>query len=435
MNSQLNTNIKIFSELYVGLKDQGINSPKLGFATPLEKGAAFIKRKSTVDNWAKTNAYNPETKKYEQTVAHANVVSNELRPGFKVTDDVRRIYWGGGNIVWRVFDPAGFELEISSANLMAIIQVCGIQPGGIINGNCCWGRDGANNILLHESSDVYQNSFKNAEDLKLSKGVSQKDVVVGAKYILQNGGTAIYLGKFHVHTLQHAQNDHVTIMTPRSDKIFADLGTQQIVDQGVLEAIDLGGNLIKLYKKVKLVSWADDKDALSESEIMNRIEMGNVSFGASGKYSRHFHISRKQPNKLSFGLEPIDETTFQNIRNEFIRSKNVSYLFGNFNPRSKLPIGLTVNGQDDMLWGEIEQYLPKSASAYHRAFCPTFINGDKIQTASVKYALRQTGTMSKDVGHIFKMLSVPSNDCLLAWLDSEHARGMIQQIVVKESKT
>jgi hypothetical protein len=88
-----------------------------------------------------------------------------------------------------------------------------------------------------------------------------------------------------------------------------------------------------------------------------------------------------------------------------------------------------------MLWGEIEQYLPKSASAYHRAFCPTFINGDKIQTASVKYALRQTGTMSKDVGHIFKMLSVPSNDCLLAWLDSEHARGMIQQIVVKESKT
>ena len=47
---ELNKGMKVFSQLYVGLKDQGRGS-YLGFATPLEKGSAFEKRKDTIHRW------------------------------------------------------------------------------------------------------------------------------------------------------------------------------------------------------------------------------------------------------------------------------------------------------------------------------------------------------------------------------------------------
>jgi hypothetical protein len=207
---ELNKGLKIFSKLYVGLRPQGEGSVDLGFSTPFENNAAFRKRKATVDTWGAWVEHvrdpdSPHGYKVENgrcvTIKHdatCKVVDNDPREGFKVTDSLKRVYWGGGNVVWRIEDPLGFELEIQSNNLLAIIQNCDLESG-IIKGKCLWARDGKDNILIHESSEEYKDAFKAAETLKAPTTVPMTERVVGGKYLLKNGTEAIYVGRMFAY--------------------------------------------------------------------------------------------------------------------------------------------------------------------------------------------------------------------------------------------
>lgn len=194
---QRNAALKIFSKIFVGTKDQGQGEPPLGFATPYEDNAAGRKRQETVRTWARGYGRN-------QPEPELKILENELRAGWVITDDIKRTYWGGGNVVWRVLDPLGYELEIQSRNLMALIQTSGIQPGGLIPGKCILARSGADNILLHESSDEYQSSIKAAETLK--KPGALKDRQPGKLYLMQDGSTALFVGVLHASAIKH--DDH-----------------------------------------------------------------------------------------------------------------------------------------------------------------------------------------------------------------------------------
>jgi hypothetical protein len=95
----------------------------LGFATPYEPNLkAYEKRKSTIDSWVRSYYTTPV--KIEPII-----IDNVPLDNFKIAESVRRVYWGGGNVVWRIQDPRGFELEISSANLARIIDCVTIQHG------------------------------------------------------------------------------------------------------------------------------------------------------------------------------------------------------------------------------------------------------------------------------------------------------------------
>lgn len=201
---EINPKLKVFPKLYVGLKVQWdydhetkVRTPRvhLGFATPLESNAAFEKRKRTVDNWALPYAeWDPVARKnVAKKPLDAITIDNVPLAGFKVTDDVRRVYWGGGNVVWRVEDPRGFELEISSQNLMAIIQQVGVNPGGEIPGKCVWARDGASNILLHEATQEFKSAFQVGET-KSTLGNKLSPAVIGAKVLFGSGYVGTYLG-------------------------------------------------------------------------------------------------------------------------------------------------------------------------------------------------------------------------------------------------
>lgn len=178
--------MKIYSQLYVGLRDQGEDNPKLAVVTPFENAAAFEKRKNIVDNWARVTLYDYLKKQFFPAILDTKTVENTLREGFTITDDIKRVCWGGGNVVWRVLDPYGYELEIPSANLMAIIQVSGINEGGKIPGKCCWGSDGATNILLHEKSDAYVNAIKGTEAIKKEEQLLKEELLAKARRVKAN---------------------------------------------------------------------------------------------------------------------------------------------------------------------------------------------------------------------------------------------------------
>lgn len=214
-----NTAMKVFSQLFVGVSPAKEGEIPLAFATPFEDNSAGRKRQETVRNWLHGRRI-PKVKdgkyvyigqlQYEDDQSVERIVENVPREGFRVTDDVKRVYWGGGNVVWRVADPDGWEVEIQSANLMAIIQSAGINEGGLIPGKCVWGRSEGINILLHETSDEYKDAVKAAETLKAPKQLGKSARQVGGVYRLVDGTTAVYIGKVHVSKVNYGDDETTT---------------------------------------------------------------------------------------------------------------------------------------------------------------------------------------------------------------------------------
>jgi hypothetical protein len=205
----LNTSLKVYSQLYVGIRPyaegQATDRAPLAFATPYENTAAGKKRQDSVNSWNREQIREDNKWVYKNGIT--KIVDNKPRGGFRITDDVKRVYWGGGNVVFRVEDPDGWEVEIQSSNLMALIQVSGINEGGLIPGYCMWGRDSTGkNILLHERSDEYKNAILAAEAVAKPKQLGVGGRELGSVYRLKDGQAGAYLGKVWVVPERYADD-------------------------------------------------------------------------------------------------------------------------------------------------------------------------------------------------------------------------------------
>lgn len=444
-NHELNAKIKIFSQLYVGLQDQGKEKPKLGFATPLEKGAAFEKRKNTVDNWARVTRYDYEKKQYLPATLETTTVENTLREGFTITDDIKRVYWGGGNVVWRVLDPYGYELEIPSANLMAIIQVSGIGEGGKIPGKCCWGRDGASNILLHEKSDVYVNAIKNAEDIKKAKELHAKDREVGAKYLMQSGDEGTYLGKFYVHSLKTVkfkpgdsyrdrEYDHyeVSVTAPSGRSSVGKMYTYEISDDGLFDAVLVYDDRVHFYRKAPFISRADGV-ALTSRKIKKIMDTGNYTFAASGKHNPIIHVSSTKPAKLVFVERPMSDKTFNEVLAKAKDSvKNAHWGFSHlFHCYKSLPRGFTMGADEGVLWQNGGSRQADYPGKMEEFFCGTHWDEQQLRVVHCDYG-RSYYSGPYVQGTTFKTTTVPNKAMIVEWLKELRENAYLKEITVAE---
>lgn len=188
--------ITIPSQHYVGIKPEREteSSLPLAFATPYGTDSAFEKRKNTINQWCRGYGKYVDGK-YVYPEFEAKVHDNVLLDGFRIAESVRRIGWNGGNVVWRIVDPRGFELEISSANFARIID-CTTIENGEIKGKCIWGRDGAANVLLPESSEPYKQAAANTQ--RASMKIDAKTLAVGDEVEFKDGQIWVYLGQYSV---------------------------------------------------------------------------------------------------------------------------------------------------------------------------------------------------------------------------------------------
>lgn len=213
--------IVIPQQMYVGYQTRheqhdSDEETKLGFATYYEDNKAFQKRKTTIDDWAERCEYiridethpkwNPDGHPRFQQIPvdrkyYPETIDNTLMEGFKIARAVRRYGWNGGNVVWRIEDPRGFELEIPSAN-MASIMATTTMVNGEIQGKCIWAWDktgGSRVILLPENSEPYNEAIKDTA-LHNAKPIRISDVNIGDKVKLKNGKVLTYAGSFYYVT-------------------------------------------------------------------------------------------------------------------------------------------------------------------------------------------------------------------------------------------
>jgi len=256
----LNKSLKCFSQLFVGRRSSG-SDDVLAFATPYETNAQGLKRQETVKSWMR--CYDENSEQYKKRVS---IVDNVPRTGFKVTDDIKRVYWGSGNVVFRVMDPDGWEIEIQSNNLMTLISEVGINKGGEIPGKCIWVRDGALNILLHENSEEFKNLMMNAESIS---NIKKSDRVIGSTYRLKNGYVGQYLGECWVQALSNEgseKGNYTTILLNGKENVA--LKEDHHFVQQKYEAIFFADeNAIRFYKTANVIERLDEKVIDKEDAI------------------------------------------------------------------------------------------------------------------------------------------------------------------------
>lgn len=335
-----NKSLKIYSQLYVGIREpKNEDEIPLAFATPYEDNAAGKKRQTTVDAWAAPeNRVLTEDRGwiYTRGEPKTKIIDNTPRAGFRITDSVKRTYFGGGNVVWRVFDPDGWEVEIQSNNLMAVIQTVDIGKGGEISGRCVWSRDGAHNILLPEVSQEYQDAIKAAESVKKPTKLAMKDRVIGRTYRLLNGGFGQYLGKVwvtsqtqtdainscsivHDHKLGKAFGISTRHYGARSGQKYTkrlNFGAQTQYEAVYIPSVVNGGytsaTQIILYKSAPLISELDEvqmqADALIETVLKTNPKF---EFASSAAIDTPVFCTAKKPTSVKYTLEPVSAAMLQ----------------------------------------------------------------------------------------------------------------------------
>mgnify|MGYP000031120187 CR=1 FL=1 len=178
-------------KLYVGVRDyldtSGNGGGKFpqGFPTPHGTDAAFTKRKATVDKWTGSKGT-------------FNVIDNVPVSGFRIVGDVARHggWFGNSNIVWRVEDPRGFEIDVFSPNLAAMISQCTLEQG-VITTPCLYARNSSGrNALVPITTDEYKAALSHTKRKKASS-TSLKDIKMGDVVQCSDGSEVIFVKKIY----------------------------------------------------------------------------------------------------------------------------------------------------------------------------------------------------------------------------------------------
>jgi hypothetical protein len=94
----------------------------------------------------------------------------------------------------RIYDPRGFEVEITVTNLLYILENCDCLKGKGLDGRFCYGWFGTELVLLPENSTCYKESKRYSNSLYENKKVKKDDLQVGKTYLMRRNQKVIYLG-------------------------------------------------------------------------------------------------------------------------------------------------------------------------------------------------------------------------------------------------
>ena len=101
--------------------------------------------------------------------------------------------WNHRQTYCRVYDPRGFEFEITIPNLLYILEHSNSIKGKGLEGKFIYGWDGKDLVLVPEESPEYKEmiEFTSIQDLKVKK----KDLILGGIYLCSDNIQRTYLGE------------------------------------------------------------------------------------------------------------------------------------------------------------------------------------------------------------------------------------------------
>ena len=164
--------------------------------------------------------------------------------------------WNFRQTKCRVYDPRGFEVEISVENLLYILQECTSSKGKGLEGEFVYAWSGTELILLPVCSEDYKAS---TELMERQEDITLKSLKVGAAYKGSAVDYLIYIGKMEWYVWH---------------TVFGKGGAVWDEVKRVLlpTFVDLKNKKFLGYKNLKYLDYLIEEDAITPDDVQTYIE-------------------------------------------------------------------------------------------------------------------------------------------------------------------
>lgn len=190
----------------------------------------------------------------------------------------------------RVYDPRGFEIEITVNNLLYILENCNCIKGKGLEGKFCYGWNGTDLILLPENSLLYKESEKYTNSIFNPEKIKSKELKIGKIYTLKNNYKYVYLGQYKNYFKHYKdfstyvdKKIHYYLSVEKIDKLLQNKDYSFYLDSG------------SSFKPISDCEEFIDSDVLSE---LIKIVEENVGVNFTGN-ARIYYSLKELKEKLS----------------------------------------------------------------------------------------------------------------------------------------
>lgn len=206
--------------------------------------------------------------------------------------------WNHRSTYCRVYDPRGFEFEITIPNLLFILQECNAMKGKGLEGTFVYAWDGKDLVLLPTSSEDYVTS---SHFTKMQSGkVSTKDLVEGHTYKTKNLEDYIYVGRFNFLTDKYRNN------------------WVSCTKQHIFYPANGVGDFMAVSSMDKFSQKVTDTCISNYAEILDKFNNSKYSFIPSELQIANLSLPRVldyyEYDKTTFGVLPLGDNKFQFYR-------------------------------------------------------------------------------------------------------------------------
>lgn len=184
----MRNSIFIPKTINVGYQDRlGTYTGKLAYVIYYdEKGK--LRKETSWNGWRDKNIPNNE---YDN-IPTEGFVLNKKAGDYSTGWDHRHAYC-------RVYDPRGFEFEITIENLLYILENANCIKGKGLEGEFVYGWDGKDLVIMPVESPDYKEISEFNKIIHNNECVKAKDLIIGATYLTKDNENWIYMGKFDVY--------------------------------------------------------------------------------------------------------------------------------------------------------------------------------------------------------------------------------------------
>ncbi len=180
--------------------NENLGNSNLAYLTYLEfgkDGNVSNPTKKRLETGAKWALKRPDYYNIDDYLPYGLVFDNEPTVGFYIGDSVSR--WTTQNKLFRVLDPRGFTVELSTGNIATLLHYTTVI-NGYVQEPCVYCYEAGKHFLLPVNSELYNEVNQEILDYQSAKSsvISPKKLVAGQMYENLSGEFGYYLGCFNI---------------------------------------------------------------------------------------------------------------------------------------------------------------------------------------------------------------------------------------------
>lgn len=262
--------------------------------------------------------------------------------GFTINKDVKRYngnWWSSTRTLVRIHDPRGFEFEVTTENLIAILMHTDCLRRGLI-GQFVYAWAGKELVLLPTNSEEYQGGIKYTSGL--AKKVAAKNLIAGMAYSTKRRGDTIYIGKFDYYSFE--ENNYYGVSGPRTSKkchIFTDDNGKSFYTKDSVSFLSqqisdtIVSNYAELVEKYNSHIYAHKITGFEFKKTEFDPTMHGDIVGHNAHLNKPTYFTRN-PNDTYSDIYFIlnlewDKTSDKYILKGYVKNRSDYYLGGNYN--------------------------------------------------------------------------------------------------------